>query len=197
MASTINIVGRPGSRELAGDPRLFLPCPGLEARTVDTEGNAVEGAGELEVRAPWITGQYHSFPEPTSEWFATGDVAQVGPAGEFTMLGRAKEVIKSGGEQIWPAAIEDVLLHHPLVSEVAIIEIPHERWGGQPLACVVALEAVATSDLREYLLESLPKWQVPNAWAFLDSIPHTVVGKSDRRRLSRMFEDGEITLTTP
>ncbi len=193
---TISLVDSPDpTAPVEQDTRACRPIPGLEVRTTDQDGDPSTGSGQLEVRAPWISGHYLGEARPTSDWFPTGDVGVIGSTGEFTILGRAKEVIKSGGEQIWPATIEGALLRHPHVAEAAVIEIPHERWGGQPMACVVLRDDISTNRLREFLLESLPKWQVPTVWAVMPALPLTAMGKADRRALTRMYESGSLTST--
>jgi fatty-acyl-CoA synthase len=197
LASTISVIASPDPDvAVAGDVRISRPIPGMEVRAIDEAGTPVEGPGQLEVRAPWISGRYLGRPEPTGDWFATGDIGEVSPGGDFTIIGRAKEVIKSGGEQIWPSLIEDALLRHPDVSAVTVVEIPHERWGGQPLACVVLHGPAKAAELRAFLLQSLPKWQVPTVWAVLDELPRTAIGKVDRRELARRYEAGLLACAT-
>jgi fatty-acyl-CoA synthase len=192
LPCTIVLVTSPDSSAPQADVRTSAPMPGVEFRVLDDRGEPTDGAGTIEVRAPWITGQYLGRPEPATPWFDTGDVGVVSPAGDLTIVGRAKEMIKSGGEQIWPATIEEALLEHPAVIEAAVIEVPHERWGGQPMACVVTREAVAPEELRAFLLGSLPKWQVPTAWALGQELPRTAVGKVDKRLLTSMVDDASL-----
>jgi fatty-acyl-CoA synthase len=195
LPSTLSLVASPH----AGDPvepdvRTTRPIPGVAVRAVDEDGATTDGPGQLEIRAPWITGEYVGHESRAGQWFATGDVGLVGETGQFTILGRAKEMIKSGGEAIWPAAIEAELLRHPDVLEAAVIGIPHERWGEQPLACVVGRGAATPEQLRMFLLESLPKWQVPAAWALESALPQTAAGKVDKRRLAELVATGSLVL---
>jgi fatty-acyl-CoA synthase len=171
------------------DVRTSRPIPGAELRVIESENG--EG-GALEIRAPWITGAYVGRAAPMSEWFDTGDVGHVLETGQFTLSGRAKDMIKSGGETIWPGPIEAALLHHPHVTDAAVIEIPHERWGGQPLACVHVDGEVTPAELRTFLLSKLPKWQVPVAWVQVDRLPHTAIGKVDKRHLTKLVADGAL-----
>ena len=190
MSSTMALVASPDPHAaVAPDVRTSLPIPGLEARAVDDDGQPTTGPGHLQVRAPWITGEYLGQPPAQGSWFDTGDDGVVGPHGEFTIQGRAKEMIKSGGEAIWPATLEEALLRHPDVVEAAVFEIPHERWGGQPMACVIVRNQATPELLRGFLLESLPKWQVPSAWALHTDLPRTATGKVDKRALAAMVVD--------
>ena len=167
--------------------RQGKPIPLVETRIVaDGAERPWDGAsmGELEVRGPWVAGQYFNHDGPDDRfspdgWFRTGDVAVIHPDGCVELTDRAKDLVKSGGEWISSVALESALMGHPAVAEAAVIAVPHPKWDERPLA-VVALRdgANATADdLRAHLGERFAKWWVPDDVRFVDAIPRTSVGK--------------------
>ena len=176
--------------------------PAVEARIIGDEGTALphdgESVGELEVRGPWVTGGYYKDPDPAkfSEdgWLRTGDVGHIDELGYITLTDRAKDVIKSGGEWISSVDLESALMGHPAVLEAAVVAIPDEKWQERPLASVVVREgmSVTPEELREFLSDHFAKWQLPDAWAFIEAVPRTSVGKFDKKVLRKQFGDGEL-----
>ena len=109
---------------------------------------------------------------------------------------RSKDLIKSGGEWISSVEVETLLIDHPGVVEAAVIAMPDEKWGERPLACVALAEGAGVShdDLREHLSSGLAKWQVPDAFAFIDEVPKTSVGKFDKKVLRQQLAEGELAV---
>lgn len=168
-----------------------------------------ESAGELEVRGPWIAGAYYNGPDaeplrPADKfsedgWLKTGDVGTISPDGFLTLTDRAKDVIKSGGEWISSVDLENALMSHPDVTEAAVVAVPDEKWGERPLATVVLREG-STADftsLRAFLAEEgkIAKWQLPERWTIIESVPKTSVGKFDKKVLRRRYADGDLDVT--
>ena len=178
--------------------------PGVEARIVGDEGGAMpadgESVGELEVRGPWVTGSYYRDDDaaPSGKfhdgWLRTGDVGTLDPLGYITLTDRAKDVIKSGGEWISSVELENALMAHPDVVEAAVVGIPDEKWQERPLASVVVREGarVTPAELREFLSETVAKWQLPDAWTFIEAVPRTSVGKFDKKVIRRRYGEGEL-----
>jgi fatty-acyl-CoA synthase len=176
---------------------------GVEGRIVGDDGTSLpwdgESVGELEVRGPWVTGGYYN-PDDAREaeekfhdgWLRTGDIAAIDSHGAIKITDRAKDVIKSGGEWISSVDLENALMGHPDVTEAAVVGIPDEKWQERPLATVVLREGATTTpeELREYLGRSFAKWQLPDAWAFVDQVPRTSVGKFDKKVVRRGFAEG-------
>jgi fatty-acyl-CoA synthase len=176
---------------------------GVEGRIVGDDGETRpwDGAsvGELEVRGPWVTGGYYR-PDDVADaeakfhdgWLRTGDVGHLDPLGYITLSDRAKDVIKSGGEWISSVDLENELMGHPDVLEAAVVGIPDEKWQERPLATVVVREGatVTPEQLREHLSRSFAKWQLPDAWAFVDQVPRTSVGKFDKKVVRQGFAEG-------
>ena len=127
---------------------------------------------------------YYNDPEATAQamhdgWFHTGDAAVVHADGYVEIRDRLKDVIISGGENISSVEVEGVLLRHPAVQEVAIVGLPHERWGEAPHAFVVLKsDATTTEDeLREFARANLAHFKAPHSVTFIDELPKTATGK--------------------
>jgi len=148
---------------------------------VPHDGNAI---GEIVVRGNAVLKGYYRDPEATDKvirdgWFHTGDAAVVHPDGYAEIRDRIKDVIISGGENISSVEVEGCLLRHPAVQEVAVVGLPHERWGEAPCAFVVlkAGQKVTDQELREFAREKLAHFKVPQWVAFVDELPKTATGK--------------------
>jgi len=171
---------------------------GIDARIADDAGTVLpwdgESTGELQCRGPWVTAGYYNDPRgrdgfTADGWLRTGDVATIDPDGRIWLVDRAKDMIKSGGEWIGSAEIENALLTHPHISEAAVIGVASAKWSERPLACVV-LKRRASADadeLRSFLGALLPKWKIPDRIVFVGEIPRTNVGKYSKRELREMF----------
>ncbi|GGP69293.1 long-chain fatty acid--CoA ligase [Streptomyces melanogenes] len=184
---------------------------GVEARLVGPGGEILPwdnaSAGELEVRGTWIAGAYYGGAggedfrpaDKFSEdgWLRTGDVGVISSDGFLTLTDRAKDVIKSGGEWISSVDLENALMAHPEVAEAAVVAVPDEKWGERPLATVV-LKPGSTADyaaLKDFLSRSVAKWQLPERWSIVESVPKTSVGKFDKKVIRKQYADGELDVT--
>ena len=176
--------------------------PLVELRLEDDEGHEVAwGSGEsgrLLVKGAWITGSYYRNPDATAAtqhngWFDTGDIATIDADGTMMIQDRAKDLIKSGGEWISSVDLENELMGHPAVREAAVIAIPHPKWDERPLGVIVLRDPahpVTKNELDQHLLErAVAKWQLPDAYEFVDEIPKTTVGKFLKRALRERFKD--------
>jgi fatty-acyl-CoA synthase len=179
------------------------PAPFIELRVMrpeGLEGNSVEAPrdgntpGELEVRGPWVAASYYESPDQAHRWtedgwFKTGDVATLDDEGFVKIVDRAKDLVKSGGEWISSVDIENTLMGHPAVKEAAVVGVPHPKWQERPLAAVVLKDgARATAEeLRTFLAQSFAKWQLPDAFVFLEALPRTSVGKFKKIALRKQF----------
>ena len=183
----------------------------VEARLIGPDGSVMpwdgESPGELEVRGPWIAAAYYggAGAEPLRPedkfspdgWLRTGDVGVISDDGFLTLTDRAKDVIKSGGEWISSVDLENHLMAHPDIAEAAVVAVPDDRWGERPLATVVLKEG-ATADyaaLRTFLEARIARWQVPERWAVVDTVPKTSVGKFDKKVIRKSYADGELDVT--
>jgi fatty-acyl-CoA synthase len=182
----------------ASQGRLFFALEGRLTGDGDTvlpsDGKAV---GELEVRGPWVTGAYYRDPAPEKfhdGWLRTGDVGTLDPGGFIRLTDRAKDVIKSGGEWISSMELENLLMAHPHVAEAAVIGVPDEKWGERPMAAVVVAPraTVSPAELRAFLAEKVPRWQLPERWCFIDEVPKTSVGKFQKTELREQYASGTL-----
>tara|TARA_R110002110_G_scaffold205066_1_gene416632 strand:- start:21272 stop:22936 length:1665 start_codon:yes stop_codon:yes gene_type:complete len=179
------------------------PVPGVQVRVVDDEGHPLphDGAsvGELQLRGPWITGAYHGDESADSftadGWLRTGDVGHIDARHFVQLTDRTKDVIKSGGEWISSVDLENALLAHPDVLEVAVIAEADERWQERPLAIVLRRnEQLEPAALREFLGGKVARFWIPEYWAFADEIPKTSVGKIDKRALRSARENNGLNV---
>ena len=163
------------------------PYPHVDVALRDpATGVLLEGPaeGELVVRGPNVFAGYWRNPEATAAafadgWLLTGDIAQRDDEGTYRIVGRLKDMVITGGENVYPAEIEDVLHAHPAVAEAAVIGMPDERWGEVCLAFVALRPgANATGDeLLAHCAQSLARFKVPKAVRFVDALPRSGMDK--------------------
>lgn len=164
------------------------PAPGVEVRMAGEAG----GVGELLIRGPNVAARY--WPQlpvcDEQSWFHSGDLAAQAADGSFTIVGRAKDLIISGGENIHPAEIESVLTEHAAVAECAVFGIPDEAWGEAVAAAIVlaAGHAACEQDLRTHLAGRLARFKQPRRWLWLSSLPKTALGKVQRNVLAELAQ---------
>jgi len=159
-----------------------------ELLVVDHEGKEVphdgQTVGEIVVRGNVVMKGYYNDPEATDRairdgWFHTGDAAVVHPDGYAEIRDRIKDVIISGGENISSVEVEGVLLRHPAVQEVAIVGMPHEKWGEAPHAFVVLRPgaALTEAELQQFARDHLAHFKAPQWVSFIRELPKTATGK--------------------
>jgi O-succinylbenzoate-CoA ligase len=166
-----------------------------EVRVVDASGTDVAPGepGEVIVRGPHVMKEYWNRPEATAEtlrdgWLYTGDVATMDAEGFVTIRDRTKDMIISGGENVYPAEIENVILAHPGVAEVAVIGQPSEKWGESPLAVVVRGDSsLRAEDVLDHCEGKLARFKQPRRVEFVDEIPRNPTGKVLKRVLRELF----------
>ena len=164
-------------------------------RIVDESGNDLPAgeAGEILVQGPHIMKEYWNRPEATAEtlvngWLHTGDIAVQDEEGFVTIQDRMKDMIISGGENVYPAEIENVLLQHPAISDAAIIGQDSPKWGESPLAVVVREgETLTEAEVLAHCEGKLARYKWPKAVVFLDVIPRNPSGKILKRILREQF----------
>ena len=149
--------------------------------------------GEVVVRGAHIMREYWNRPEATAEtlkdgWLYTGDVAVMDEDGFVVIQDRMKDMIISGGENVYPAEIEGVLIAHPQILEAAVIGQPSEKWGESPLAVVVRKDAALTAEeVLAYCRDKLAGYKRPQAVEFVDEIPRNPSGKILKRILREQY----------
>ncbi len=192
---TCMLLGDDAIRKLGSVGKVI---PTVAARIVDDEMNDVEvgQVGEIVYRAPTLMEGYWNNPEATAEafaggWFHSGDLVRQDEEGYVWVVDRKKDMIISGGENIYCAEVENVLAGHPAIVEVAVIGRSHERWGEVPVA-IVALSAVADSslcvaDLDEFLTERLARYKHPKHLEVVEALPRNPAGKVLKTELRNRF----------
>jgi acyl-CoA synthetase (AMP-forming)/AMP-acid ligase II len=169
----VDIARKPG--------RIGVPSVSTELR--------VDDAGELWARSPVLFDGYLNQPDATAEalvdgWYRTGDLAEVDEEGYWSIVGRARDVIRTGGETVAPAEVEQVLAEHPTLADVAVVGLPDDRWGELVCAVVVADgDPPSLEDLRGWCAGRLATYKHPRKVVAVDVVPRTPSTQQVRRRL--------------
>ncbi|MFZ1489669.1 MAG: fatty acid--CoA ligase [Ilumatobacteraceae bacterium] len=177
-----------------------LPGPGVELRIVAADGTEVPGGeiGEIWVRSPQVMRGYWNMPEETAQaitpegWFRTGDAGYLDADGYLYIHDRVKDMIVSGGENIYPAEVENALMGHPAVADVAVIGVPDDKWGETPKAIVVRAPGTdpTPQELIEYCRSQLAKYKCPTTVDWADVLPRNPSGKVLRKDLRAPYWEG-------
>jgi long-chain acyl-CoA synthetase len=172
---------------------MGLPVANTDARIVDAEWRAVPigEEGELCIRGPQVMREYWGRPEETADvlrdgWLRTGDVARMDDEGWFYIVDRKKDLIITGGENIYPREVEEALFEHPAIQEVAVVGVPHP-FGGEIAKAFVVLkpgEQATKKDIVQFASERLAKHKVPRAVEFRSELPKSAAQKVLRRVLA-------------
>jgi fatty-acyl-CoA synthase len=194
MSGATTLLKGPDSTRKMGS--VGRPMLGVELRVVDDDlRQVVAGAvGEIVYRGPSVMAGYHRQAEATEEafagdWFHSGDLARIDDEGYLWLVDRKKDMIVSGGENVYPAEVERVLLSHPQVVDAAVIGVPHPRWVETPVAFVVANRdaAVDEAELIAHCREYLAGFKKPSAIVVVDELPRNAAGKILKRRLRETY----------
>jgi malonyl-CoA/methylmalonyl-CoA synthetase len=180
MTETVMLTSNPyhGQRKPG---TVGFALPGVEVRLAETS--------EVEVRGPNVIAGYYERPDANAEaftddgWFRTGDLGEFDIDGYLTLVGRSKELIITGGYNVYPREVEEALATYPGVQEVAVIGRPSERWGEEVTAVVVAAGPVVADRLRAHAAERLADYKVPKRIEFVDELPRNALGKLLRSEL--------------
>jgi len=165
-----------------------------EVKIVDSDGNTLtpHTEGEVLIRGPHIMQGYWQNPEATAAaledgWFRTGDIGHRDEAGYYYIKDRKKNMIISGGENIYAAEVERVLNEHPTVIECALIGITDEKWGEIPVAVVIAQDKDEAT-LRDFMEGKLARFKLPREYHFVDELPKNALGKTQHFKLKQQFD---------
>jgi fatty-acyl-CoA synthase len=180
--------------ECMGKPPAFV-----EAKIVDQDGGEAKAGeiGEVVIRRePTGAAGYWNRPEAEAEkfrgdWIFTGDLGKVDEEGYFYVLGRMDDMIISGGENIYPAEIERVIYSYPKVADVAVVRGKHPVWGQTPKAVIVPKEGerLTEEEITEYVTKRLAAFKRPRKIVFVDSLPKSETGKTDKRKIKKLYEE--------
>ena len=174
--------------------------PHSEVRIVDARGGElpVGEVGEIMVRSNRLMTCYWNRPEATAEalrdgWFHSGDAGYLDEGGYLYITDRIKDMVLSGGENVYPAEVEKAMFAHPAVEDVAVIGVPDEKWGESLLAFVVlkrGVQAPTTGEFIEFLRGNLAGFKIPRRYEFVDAFPRNAMGKVLKRTLREPFWQG-------
>ena len=168
----------------------------VDLRVVDDDNNAVKvgDVGEIICQSPLAAHGYYKNPEATNAsfrdgWFYTGDLGYFDEEGFLLVVGRKKDMVKSGGISIYPLEIESVIYSHPAILEAAVIGVPDPQWGEAVKAVVVTKPqaSLKTEELLSFCKERLSAYKVPKSVEFRPALPHTEVGKVNKVKLKEMI----------
>ncbi len=165
----------------------------IEAKVVDESGREVpaEEIGELVLKGPTVMSGYWNNPKATAEilkdgWLRTGDLVRKDNEGYFYVVGRKKEMFISGGENVYPAEVEKVMRALPGIREVAVIGVPHQRWGecGKAFVSFEEGRSLSVEEMRDFCLAHLAKFKVPAQYSIMKDLPKTESGKIAKKLLA-------------
>ncbi|CAM2865883.1 long-chain fatty acid--CoA ligase [Paenibacillus sediminis] len=178
-----------------------MPMMLNDIKIVNNHGEtAVVGeVGEILLKGGHLFHSYWNLPKETEEafsdrWFHTGDLGRRDDEGFFYIMGRKKDMIITGGENVYPLEVEHLLQQHPYIEEAAVVGIPDEKWGEQVIA-VLVLKSGAHLDeetLKQYCAASIGKYKIPKRFVFAEELPKTAVGKIDKIRIIHDHSYGKI-----
>jgi long-chain acyl-CoA synthetase len=180
----------PNSERIAGS--VGRAVPGCEVKLVDAEGKtvAVGESGEILIRGNNVMKGYYNRPEATAEairngWFYSGDIGKVDAAGNVYILDRVKDMIIRGGFNVYPRELEEVLMAHPAIAQVAVIGVPHEVHGEEIKAFLMLKpgQAVTPEEVIEWSKERMASYKYPRMVEVIDMLPMTATGKILKREL--------------
>ncbi|HTO52137.1 MAG TPA: long-chain-fatty-acid--CoA ligase [Myxococcota bacterium] len=190
-------------RALRGQPSLLLSCgralPGTEVMIADADDNEVPRGqiGEILVRGPQLMRGYWNLPEASKEalrggWMHTGDAATMDDEGYVYIQDRVKDMIVSGGENVYPREIEDVLFQHPSIADAAVIGVPDAQWGEVVKAIVVVKSGTTVTEIEliEFARRSLASYKRPRSVDFIAELPRNPSGKVLKKDLREPFWRG-------
>ena len=178
-----------------------MPVWCVDLRIVDDQSNpvAVSEIGEIVCQSPLATMGYYMNPEATNAsfrdgWFYTGDLGYFDEEGYLFVVGRKKDMVKSGGISIYPLEIEGVLYKHPDVVEAAVIGVPDPQWGEAVKAIVVLKEGSSVSGeaLIQFCKDQLAAYKVPKSVDIVAALPHTEIGKVNKAKLKESILAGAV-----
>jgi acyl-CoA synthetase (AMP-forming)/AMP-acid ligase II len=186
------------------DPKKLLSCgyaqKGVELRIVGEDGKACapNQVGEIAIRSPQVMKGYWKLPDASrralrDDWLFTGDAGYLDEKGYLYIYDRVKDMIVSGGENIYPAEVESALFGHPAVADVAVIGVPDERWGEAVKAVVVKRPGaeLGPAELIAWARERIAGYKLPKSVDFVDALPRNPTGKILKRELRKPYWEGK------
>jgi long-chain acyl-CoA synthetase len=182
-----------------------LPGPGVEVKIIDNDTGSELAAGEVGeiwIRSAQVMKGYWNMPDETTKsitpdgWFRSGDAGFIDADGYVYIHDRVKDMIVSGGENVYPAEVENVLMAHPGVADVAVIGVPHDKWGETAKAIVVKAAGVDVTeqDIIDYAREHLARFKCPTTVEWIDALPRNPTGKVLKKDLRAPYWVGRTRM---
>jgi long-chain acyl-CoA synthetase len=174
-----------------------LPYMGMQIKVLDKRGDKLESgkSGEINVRGETVMLGYWGKPEATDQclkngWLSTGDIGYIDEQGYLYLTDRSKDVIISGGSNIYPREVEEILLAHPKVSEASVIGVADEQWGESVIAYVAATEnaQLTALELEQFCLKHMARFKRPKHYYFIDELPKNSTGKILKTQLRELYD---------
>jgi long-chain acyl-CoA synthetase len=194
----------PADHDLDGNPRMRSagkPLPGVEVRIIDEAGRPLQPneVGEIATRSAWNMAGYYNMAEATAKtidkdgWLRTGDAGYMDEDGYVYIHDRVKDMIISGGENIYPAEVESAIYGHPDVADVAVIGVPDEKWGEAVKAMVVRKPGASPDPqaIIAFARTRIAAFKAPKSVDFIEALPRNASGKILRRELREPFWAGK------
>jgi long-chain acyl-CoA synthetase len=199
--ASLSTVNAPPDKAVPGSSGR--PLPGIDAQVVSETGEAVPPGthGEVRLRGPNVMAGYLDDSMATSHvlrdgWLHTGDIGFLDDEGRLTIVDRTKDLILRGGASVYPSEVEHVLLDHPSVRDAAVVGKPHDYYGEEVVAVVVAKDELSARSLDAFVRERLAAYKVPTAYAMVDALPSGHSGKTLKRLLRDRLASGELVATS-
>jgi fatty-acyl-CoA synthase len=168
----------------------------VQVRIVDSHGNDLPAnqAGELLIKGPGVTPGYWQLPEVTATaieegWLHSGDVARMDEEGYYFIVDRIKDMFISGGENVYPAEVENVIFQMPEVADVAVVSVPDPRWQEVGKAAIVVKEGMALTEeqVLAFCQRKLARYKIPKSVAFVEQLPRNPAGKVLKQQVRKWF----------
>ena len=191
---TVFLIDKENAIKKAGS--VGKPMLHVEVRCVDENNNDLPHGhrGEMLIKGPGVTPGYWNQPEKTREsidedgWLHSGDVIEIDEDGYYYIVDRIKDMYISGGENVYPAEIENILYKIPQISEVAIIGVPNDKWGevGKAFISFKPNEKISEEDIRQFLKENIADYKTPKSYSFMNNLPRNAAGKILKNELRKL-----------
>ncbi|WP_223700756.1 acyl-CoA synthetase [Sutcliffiella deserti] len=180
-----------GKKGSVGKPMMFNEVKIMKNKNEEASVNEV---GEIYLKGRHVFREYWLKPEETQKvkvdgWLCTGDLGRMDEEGYFYIVGRVKDMIISGGENVYPSEVEQTLAEHTAVKEVCVVGIPHPKWGEGVLAVVSLKSPASEKELTTFCSQKLGKYKIPKKFAFVKDIPKTTVGKFDKKSIIQTYKE--------
>jgi acyl-CoA synthetase (AMP-forming)/AMP-acid ligase II len=190
------MIGPPLDGRAAPHGSAGVAWPEGEIKLVDANGQVSTTYGELWVRNPGVTPGYYNLPKVNAErirdgWLRTGDLFARDEGGFYYFKGRTDDMFNSGGENVYPLEVENLLLRHPAVADVSVVAVPHAIKGEVPVAMVVLSRSASTSEeeLKKFCLDNGPAFAHPRRIVFVEALPLNGPGKIDRKIVAERMRE--------